>query len=94
VNDLARRLASVEADLLAAQKRIVNIGLEMMGARTLLRMAGEADARAHLSKARYAWRDDVAALDLKGALKKRDEPFGDGDARVEDIQPELPKAAE
>jgi enoyl-CoA hydratase len=94
VNDLTRRLSSVEADLLAAQKRIVNLGLEMMGARTLQRLAGEADARAHLSKARYAWRDDVAALGLKGALRKRDEPFGDGDARVDELQPELPRAAE
>lgn len=87
VNDLARRLAAVEADLLAAQKRIINLGLEMMGARTLQRLAGEADARAHLSPARYAWRDDVAALGLKGALRKRDEPFGDGEARVDEPQP-------
>src|ERR1700720_861248 len=50
VNDLARRMSFVDAELLAAHKRIVNVALELAGARTLQRMAAEMDARAHLSQ--------------------------------------------
>ena len=50
VDDLARRIALVDADLLSAQKRIVNLGLELMGARTMQRIASEMDACAHLSQ--------------------------------------------
>jgi enoyl-CoA hydratase len=39
VEGLADRLALVDADLLAANKRIINLGLELMGARTLQRLA-------------------------------------------------------
>lgn len=78
VNELARRLAAIDTDLLSANKRIINQGLELMGARTLQRMAHEADTRAHQAKARAAFRADVATLGLKEALKRRDAPFGDG----------------
>src|SRR5688572_43878 len=47
VEQLARRLALVDRELLAANKRIVNLGLELMGARTLQRLACETDARGH-----------------------------------------------
>ena len=50
VGELARRVSNVDAELLSAHKRIVNIALELNGARTLQRMAGEMDARAHLSQ--------------------------------------------
>ncbi len=40
------------ADLLAANKRIINLGLELMGARTLQRLACENDARGHLAASR------------------------------------------
>src|SRR5215467_14222470 len=49
VEGLADRLALVDPDLLSANKRIINIGLELMGARTLQRLAAENDARAHLA---------------------------------------------
>jgi len=83
VNELARRLAAIDADLLAANKRIINQGLELMGARTLQRTAHESDARAHQASARAGFRRDVAALGLKEALKRRDAPFGDGDVHFE-----------
>jgi enoyl-CoA hydratase len=86
VDELARRLSYVDAELLAAQKRIVNQALELMGAKTLQRLAVENDARAHLSKGprRTQFKADMAEHGLKEALKNRDGPFGDGMARLRD----------
>lgn len=83
VAELARRLALVDSDLLSANKRIVNLGLELCGARTLARLAAETDARAHLSTGpRKAQFDaDVATLGLKAAFEHRDDGFGDGQAK-------------
>jgi enoyl-CoA hydratase len=84
VGELARRLSFVDADLLAANKRIVNLGLELAGARTLQRLAVENDARAHQSQGprRAQFKADMEAVGLKEALKRRDEPFGDGLIRL------------
>ena len=81
VEALADRLALIDADLLSANKRIVNIGLELMGARTLQRMAAEMDARGHLADSRSAFNRTVLEEGLKEAVKQRDAPFGTG--RVE-----------
>lgn len=80
VNELARRLSFVDAELLSAHKRIVNAALELQGAKTLQRLACEMDARAHLTKGprRSQFKTDMAEHGLKTALKNRDEPFGDG----------------
>ena len=84
VRELARRIACVDNELLAAHKRTINLGLEMMGALTLQRLDAEMDARAHLSTGprRLRFKADMAAQGLKPALKNRDEPFGDGMVRV------------
>jgi enoyl-CoA hydratase len=81
VEQLADRFSLIDPDLLAANKRIINIGLELMGARTLQRLAAEMDVRGHNSKAA---RDTAQAMrgGLKEALKARDAKFGDGRARV------------
>jgi enoyl-CoA hydratase len=79
---LLDRLALIDPDLLAANKRIVNLGLELMGARTLQRMAAENDARAHLAPGTRVFKDNVKTKGLKAALKDRDAAFGDGRARV------------
>ena len=42
--DLADKMALIDVDLLAANKRIVNMAMELMGARTMQRMAAERDA--------------------------------------------------
>lgn len=83
VSELARRVALVDAELLAAHKRVVNLALELAGARTMQRLSAELDARAHLSRGprRGAFRADMAGQGLKTALKNRDEPFGDGQVR-------------
>ena len=84
VDDLARRMSFVDAELLAAHKRIVNVALELAGARTLQRMSAEMDARAHLSQGprRTQFKADMAQHGLKQALKNRDEPFGDGMVKI------------
>ena len=78
VETLAARLALIDADLLSANKRIVNIGLELMGMRTLQRMAAEMDARGHLAASRSEFNDTVRTEGLKEAVRRRDAPFGDG----------------
>ena len=79
---MADRLAKIDPDLLAANKRIVNLGLELMGARTLQRLAAENDARAHLAPGTARFRRVAKEEGLKAALKGRDADFGDGRARV------------
>ena len=84
VDELARRVSLVDAELLSAHKRIVNLALELGGAHTLQRLAAEMDARAHLSEGprRARFKADMNAQGLKQALKNRDEPFGDGIVRL------------
>ncbi len=82
VEGLADRLALVDADLLAANKRIINLGLELMGARTLQRLAAENDARGHLAASARGFVKTAAEKGLKTALVERDAKFGDGRARV------------
>ena len=82
VEGLADRLALIDADLLAANKRIINLGLELMGARTLQRLACENDARGHLAASARGFVKTAAEKGLKTALLERDAKFGDGRARV------------
>jgi enoyl-CoA hydratase len=82
--EMARRIAAVDAEILATHKRVINAQLELMGAMSSQRMALELDARAHLSVGprRSKFRKDMAELGLKDALKNRDEPFGDGKVKL------------
>jgi len=82
VEQLADRLALIDPDLLSANKRIINQGLELMGARTLQRMAVEADVRGHNAAAARTWGQKVRDMGLRAALRDRDGKFGDGRARV------------
>ncbi len=82
VEQLADRLALIDPDLLAANKRIINLGLELMGARTLQRLAAENDVRGHNSAAALGFGQRVQEQGLHGALRERDGKFGDGRARV------------
>jgi len=82
VEGLADRFSLIDPDLLAANKRITNLALELMGAKTLQRLAGENDARAHRAQAVRDYVRGVREDGLKETLRKRDEPFGEGYARV------------
>lgn len=80
VEALADRLCLIDPDLLSANKRICNIALELMGARTLQRMAAEMDGRAHQAEAVREWGRISREQGLKAALEHRDSKFGDGRA--------------
>ncbi len=84
VAETARRLACVDMELLAANKRIVDIAMELSGSRILQRLDAEMDARAHMSTGpmRTRFKADMASGGLKTALTNRDAPFGDGMVRV------------
>jgi enoyl-CoA hydratase len=84
VEALARRVAMVDSEILAAHKRVVNMALELQGARALQRFSAGQDAVAHLGKGprRTQFRHDMATAGLKQALRNRDEPFGDSFARA------------
>jgi len=83
VDELARRVALTDVDLLAAHKRVINLGMELMHTRTLQRLTAELDARAHLAAGprRTQFKQDMGTVGLKQALKNRDEPYGDGTVR-------------
>ncbi|MGD9933951.1 MAG: crotonase/enoyl-CoA hydratase family protein [Dehalococcoidia bacterium] len=83
VESLADRMVMIDTDLLSANKRIVNLQLELMGARTIQRMASENDARAHLAPSVREFGRIAGEEGLKAALHWRDAKFGDGRARVE-----------
>jgi enoyl-CoA hydratase len=82
VEQLADRMAMIDPDLLSANKRIINQGLELMGARTLQRMAAENDVRGHNTRSARGFGMSVKEKGLKETLRERDAKFGDGRARV------------
>jgi enoyl-CoA hydratase len=82
VEQLADRLALIDPDLLTANKRIINLALELQGARTLQRLAAENDARGHNTRGADEYRRAFRERGLADALKERDQKFGDGRARV------------
>ena len=83
VDELARRIALCDPELLSAQKRNVNMGMELMGWRMMQRLSLQQDAHGHLSRGprRTRFRSDAAEHGIKTALTNRDEGFGDGIAR-------------
>ncbi|MBM3594425.1 MAG: crotonase/enoyl-CoA hydratase family protein [Alphaproteobacteria bacterium] len=82
-DELARRIALCDPELLSAQKRNVNMGLELMGWRMMQRLSLQQDAHGHLSRGprRSRFRSDAAEYGIKTALTNRDQDFGDGIAR-------------
>lgn len=80
VDALAQRLALCDPELLAGQKRIVNLGLELQGWRSMQRLSIELDAQAHATRGprRARFRSDAVEFGIKTALQNRDEGFGDG----------------
>ena len=72
VAETARRIACIDSELLAANKRIVTIAMELAGSKILQRLDAEMDARAHLASGprRARFKTDIAKDGLKAALKK------------------------
>jgi enoyl-CoA hydratase len=76
VRGLAERMALIDPDVLAANKRVVNMGMEMMGARTLQRYSAETDARAHQAASARGFNQAAREHGLTQAFRLRDAPFG------------------
>jgi len=72
VEGLADRMALIDPDLLAANKRVVNLGMELMGAQTLQRLAAENDARGHRAPGTRAYFQAVKEKGLRAAFRERD----------------------
>jgi enoyl-CoA hydratase len=85
---LAERMGLVDPHLLSANKRLVNLGLELMGARTLQRIGSEIDARGHLAPKARAFRETMRALGVKHAFLLRDAAFGTGYVRARGRDPD------
>ena len=74
---LADRMALIDPDLLSANKRIINMSMELMGAQVLQRLAAENDARGHRAPATKEYFAAVKEKGLAGAFRERDAKFGD-----------------
>jgi enoyl-CoA hydratase len=85
---LADRMGLVDPHLLSANKRLVNLGLELMGARTLQRIGAEIDARGHNAPMARDFRQNMRSHGVKYAFQKRDAAFGKGFAAVEGPDPD------
>ena len=84
VEKLAKRIAIVDPEIAAAQKRIVNAAMELSGARTLQKLSTEGDARAHLSQGpgRRTWRANVKEHGVRKAIRLRDAEYGPDPVRI------------
>ncbi len=72
---LARRMALIGRDLLVANKRVVNMGVELMGRSQLQRFAALNDAIGHRSPEAMAFSEHIAEVGLRQAVRDRDAPF-------------------
>ncbi len=72
---LATRICRIGPDLLAANKRVINHGIELMGRTQLQRFAAINDAVAHRSPEAAAFTTRARQVGLKRATRERDAPF-------------------
>ena len=72
---LAARIALVGRDLLTANKRVINEGVELMGRSQLQRFAALNDAIAHRTPEARAFTTRAGEIGLKEAVRERDAPF-------------------
>lgn len=82
VEGLLDKMAQIDPAVLAANKRIVNLGLEMMGARTMQRIAVENNARSRRSPTAEKLGRDMREKGLKEALRAGGGRFGDAAGRL------------
>jgi enoyl-CoA hydratase len=75
VLDLASRMALIGRDLLIANKRVVNLGVELMGRSQLQKFSAISDAIGHRSPEAPAFSDRIGQVGLRGAVRERDGRF-------------------
>jgi enoyl-CoA hydratase len=76
---LATRMSRISCDLLAANKYVVNRGLELMGRTLLQDVAVAQDVLARFAPGADTFATTAAARGLRQAIAERDGPFADGD---------------
>ena len=76
VLELAGRMALIGRDLLVANKRVVNMGVELMGRSQLQRFAALNDAIGHHAPEARAFSERISEVGLRQAVKDRDAAFG------------------
>jgi enoyl-CoA hydratase len=75
VLDLAGRIALIGRDLLIANKRVVNAGVELMGRSQLQRFAALNDAIGHRAPEALEFNERIGEIGLRQAVKERDAAF-------------------
>jgi enoyl-CoA hydratase len=75
VFDLASRMALIGRDLLIANKRVVNMGVELMGRSQLQKFAALNDAIGHRAPEALAFSDRIGEIGLRNAVRERDAGF-------------------
>jgi enoyl-CoA hydratase len=73
---LAEHIATIGHDLLVHNKRIVNLGVELMGRSTMQVLAGIHDALAHNAPEALEFSQSIREKGVRGAVDERDAPFG------------------
>jgi enoyl-CoA hydratase len=75
---LAEHIATIGHDLLVHNKRIVNLGVELMGRSTMQVLAGIHDALAHNAPEALEFSQSIREKGVRGAVDERDAQFRDG----------------
>lgn len=75
VLELAQRMALIGRDLLVANKRVVNAGVELMGRSQSQRFAALNDAIGHRAPEALAFTERIGEVGLRAAVKERDAAF-------------------
>jgi enoyl-CoA hydratase len=75
VLDLASRMALIGRDLLIGNKRVVNMGVELMGRSQLQKFAAMSDAIGHRAPEAAAFSERIREIGLRNAVRERDEGF-------------------
>ena len=70
VLELAERMALIGRDLLVANKRVVNMGMELMGRSQLQRFAALNDAIGHRAPEALAFSERIAEVGLRQAVQR------------------------
>jgi enoyl-CoA hydratase len=91
VRRLCNRMGMIDTALLGANKRIVNLGMELMGARTLQRLAAENDGRAHQAGSPRRFRELAQSGGLKAAILERNHAFGSPSVRIDGPDEDKPR---
>lgn len=77
VMELATRMSNIGHDLLAHNKRIVNLGLELMGRSTMQTLAAIHDVLGHNAPEVATFNQRLRTDGVRAAVAERDAPFGD-----------------